>query len=807
MPAESGQTLSHYRLTEKIGAGGMGVVWKARDTVLDRDVAIKILPAEVSRDEQRRRMFLEEAKLASSISDAHIVEVHDFAREGDLDFIVMEYVVGRPLGEVIGGRPMPPERVADLGAQMAGALARAHRKRLLHRDLKPANVLVTPDGDVKIVDFGLAVLFEREDSVLGTETVTRSALHGDDERGSGRQIAGTVPYMSPEQVRGEKLDARSDIFSLGSILYEMTTGKRPFAGGTTAELVEQIEGARPVAPHDVAPTLPMELDRIIRKALSARASDRYQAADDLAVDLNRLGREIETGSSLSYADALGTRTTHRKPVLAASLIAIVVVLAATTAWWFGSRDRPESAAGPGTITSLAVLPFDNLMGDEEQDYFVEGMHEALITDLAKIGSLRVISRTSAMRYKGSDKPIPQIATELGVDALIEGSVLRADGKVRITAQLIDGRTDEHLWAENYDRDTENTLQLLSQVARAIATEIQVSVTPREERLLESANPVNPDAHDAVLRGVYHFNRGDLEGIRTARGHFERAIEIEPSFAPAWSYLAGCYLLLGFFGMEPASEVIPEARKTANRALAEDDQQELGRMVLGYVALFFDWDFETAKRELERSVELNPTNVFARHGLADYLGITGDLEGSLDQVRLGRSHDPMGFWANQVLVGHLFMARHYEEAVDEGARMLELFPNSRGIRSYVADSLWALGRYDEAMEHFREGWGAESDLVRALERGYTEGGPRAAKRARAEQLAALSETEPVDPLLIARYYASVGEIDSAFVWLERAFEKRVPQILHVPLDPRFDSLRADSRYEELLDRIGIPTGRS
>jgi TolB-like protein/predicted Ser/Thr protein kinase len=802
VPIDAGQTLSHYRLVEKIGEGGMGVVWKARDTVLDRYVAIKIMPANVALDEQRREMFLKEAKLASSISDAHIVEIHDFGREKDLDFIVMEYVEGPALNKIIRGRPMPPDRIVELGAQIAGALSRAHRKRLLHRDLKPGNILVTPDGNVKIVDFGLAVLFRPEESILDAEEMTRSL--GDAGGGEWqRQVVGTVPYMSPEQVRGEELDARSDIFSMGTILYEMTTGRRPFGGTTAAEIMGSIEKAQPTPPHDVVSSLPLELNRIIQKALARRPSDRYQSADDLEVDLTRHGRELESGSSLSYGEVAGGRAPRpRRSALPWAVAATALVLLAAGAWWYltGKRDAP---AGPVRISSLAVLPFDNLMADDEQDYFVEGMHEALITDLAKIGSLRVISRTSVMRYKDADKTIPEIAAELGVDALVEGSVLRADGLVRITAQLIDGRTDEHLWAENYDRDTDNTLQLLNEVARAIATEIRISLTPRQEELLAPAGAVNPEAYDALLRGNYHFHQGGNGNFRLAREYYEQAVEIEPSFALAWSGLAGSNLVLGFFGAEPIADTIPTAREAAKRALALDEREGRAHMALGYLALFFDWDWSTARRELELALELNPTDVLVHHGYADYLGVMGQLDRSLERVLLGRRYDPFGYWANQVVIAHLFLAGRYEEAVEEGAQMLELFPTSTGIRDYLALSLWQLGRYEDALDQYRRSWGADSEFVQALERGYAEGGPKAAIRARADQLAALSESRPVNPLSVARYYAFAGDVEPAFAWLERAFEDRDPKLLHMPMDPRFDSLRSDPRYKELLRRIGLP----
>jgi TolB-like protein len=477
-----------------------------------------------------------------------------------------------------------------------------------------------------------------------------------------------------------------------------------------------------------------------------------------------------------------------------------------TALAVGSWILKDRLAGPGgapAIRSLAVLPLDNLMNDPEQDYFVDGMQEALITDLAKIGSLRVISRTSAMRYKGTDMRIPEIAAELGVDAVVEGSVLRAGDQVRITAQLIDARTDEHLWADNFDRPLENTLQLLSDVARSIAAEVELSLTSRQQELLAAGGPVNPEAQDAVLRGWYHFHRGGLEGFRAAVGHFERAVEIDPDFAQAWGGLAACKLTFGFFGMEPQTEVIPESRAAAERALELDPDFGPAHTVLGAIALYFDWDWDAARKELEIALELDPTSTLVNHGYADYLGIMGDPDGSLRQVMRGRDSDPLGYWANLVVLGHLFMARHYEEVVEEGIGIVELFPESRGIHGFIGDALWMLGRYDDALERYRAGWGEEDESVKTLERGLAEGGPRTAQSAMGEELAAMAESRPVDPIDVARYFALAGEADSTFEWLERAFEARDPQILHMPLDPRYDSIRADPRYDDLLRRIGLP----
>jgi TolB-like protein len=459
---------------------------------------------------------------------------------------------------------------------------------------------------------------------------------------------------------------------------------------------------------------------------------------------------------------------------------------------------PVPGSEPGL--SLAVLPLDNPAGGA-QDYFVAGVHEALITDLARTGSLLVISRGSAMRYEGGAQTATEIATELGVDRLVEGSVSRADGRVALTVRLIDGATGERLLEESYERDDGSVLVMLDEAARAIVAKI-----PGAERGQEAASPpepVDPRAVDAFFRGRFHFNEGGVQGFNAARQQFRNAVSIDPSFGRAWSALAECYTMLGFFGMEPVSTTVPEARTAATRALDLDGQDGVARTVLGYLALTFDWDWAAAKRELEVALVLNSSNPFVHHLYADYLGLTGDVEASLQRVERGRRHDPFGYWANQVVIGHMFMARRYEETVEEGTRLLAIFPERTGIRSYIVVSLWKLGRYDEAVRHYQEGWGPGTQFVQTLTRAYLQDGPDAAMKARADEIAARSKMRPVDSLVVARYYAFGSEVDSAFDWLDRAVEERDPQLVHMLIDPRFDSIRSDPRYEGTLRRMGLP----
>jgi len=551
----------------------MGVVWKAVDTTLDREVALKVLPDEVAHDRDRLARFEREAKALASLDHPNIVTIHSVEQVDGMRFIAMELVRGTTLENAIPKHGLPLAELFRVSIALADALCAAHEKGVTHRDLKPANVVVGADGRVRVLDFGLVKLRRPESTVdrgdEPTATATRIGL-----------VVGTVPYMSPEQLKGVAVDHRTDIFSLGVLIYEMAVGRHPFRADSHAELVSSILTAAPPPVAEVRSGLPEHLGRIVRRCLEKDPARRYPSALEIRNELADLEREVTAASASGAPGATVARKARSGRWIGAAVAAGLVVIAGLvlTLWPGLIRDRSEEPPGPSAIRSLAVLPLDNLMNDPEQDYFVEGMHEALITDLARIGSLRVISRTTAMHYRDTDKRIPEIATELGVDAVVEGSVLRAGEQVRITAQLIDGRTDRHLWARSFDRRAENILELLSEVARTIATEIEISLTPRQEDLLADQGPVKPEAHDAILRGQYLFNRGGLEGIRASFEHFQRAIEIEPSFAPAWSYLSGCYLLFGFFGMEPAADVIPEevwqAKTYPAKLVLEVDQVDL-----------------------------------------------------------------------------------------------------------------------------------------------------------------------------------------------------------------------------------------
>ncbi len=495
-----GKTVSHYRVLEKLGGGGMGVVYRAEDTRLDRHVALKFLPEEMAQDKQALERFKREARAASALNHPNICTVHDIDEHEGRVFIVMELLEGHTLGHRISGKPLPTELVLELGNQIAGALAAAHAKGITHRDVKPANIFVTEQEQAKLLDFGLAMIAMRAEAATETgarhdlPTATSGTPSGDDLTRTG-MLMGTVPYMSPEQVRGEPLDAQTDLFSFGTVLYEMTTGQPAFSGETIGQIFDAILSHEPMAPRLLNPRVPAALQRLITKALSKKRQERYQNASELGADFKGVHLEMER-----------RRVRWRNRALAAALGVLLVLVGIS---WRLGRLRPGVPAA-GQIQSIAVLPLENLSGDPAQEYFADGMTDALITDLGQVATLRVISRTSVMQYKGAKKPLPQIAQELNVDAVVEGTVQRSGNRVRITAQLLEARTDRHLWAESYERDAGEIIRLEEQTALAIAHEVSGRLSTAEETRLGSQRAVNPRAYDAYLHGRYLWNERTAE---------------------------------------------------------------------------------------------------------------------------------------------------------------------------------------------------------------------------------------------------------------------------------------------------------
>lgn len=740
-----GKTISHYQIIEKIGEGGMGIVYKAKDTTLERTVAIKFLPRQTATQAEERQRFYIEAKAAAALNHPNIATTHAIEEVEDDVFIVMEYIEGQELKQKIDAGPLPVEDAIHIILQIANGLQEAHKKGIVHRDIKSANIMLTGSGQIKIMDFGLA-------KVRGGAQVTQIGT-----------TLGTAAYMSPEQARGEDVDHRTDIWSLGVVLYEAIAGQLPFKGHYEQAVLYSILNEDPESITCLRRGVPTELEAIMNKALAKSPNERYQQVDGMLIDLNVLGKELETKS----------------------------------------RQVPKEKCPP----SVAVLPFVNVSPEKENEYFSDGMTEEIIDALTKVEGLRVVSRTSVFAFKGKDQDIRKIGEQLNVSHVVEGSVRKAGNRVRITAQLINIADGYHLWSERFDREMEDVFTIQEEIAHMIVNALKIKLVHKAETPLVERSTENIKAYNLFLKGRYCWNKRTEAALKQCVNYFEQAIEIDPDYMLAYCGLADAYALLGIaeYGALPPMEVMPKAKAAAVKALEIDNTLAEAQTTVAHVKAFFDWDFTGADKEFNRAIELNPNYPFSHHWYALYLSAMERHDEAIAEEKRAQELEPLSLIINKNVGTIFYYARKYEQAIEQYKKALELDPDFARTHFFLGLAYISNSMFEEAIAEIKKAItfsGENTVMLALLASAIAMSGKKDEATKILKDLKKRLKRGYVPSFNLAILYMGLDEKASAFEWLEKAYQERSSWLVSLKVEPILDGLRSDPRFTALLKKVGL-----